>query len=568
MEELILNRYKPIETAGEGGFGKVVVAYDTRVNRRVAIKCIKLNSSIISNFVDEAGEHWQENVPGLTEARTAAMVHDSNIVTVYDFELQDDCAYIIMEYVEGMTLTQFLYQYGDELTLDMVTTIISGIVHAVTAGHSENVLHLDIKPDNILIDSKGKVKVTDFGLATLADEFGYGTADAGTIGYMPPEQMRQLGLDARCDEWSLACIIYEMLTGNNPFNSDTIPGSINKIYDSELALPSHFWDDLDEGIDDVLFKALQPEVDKRYNTVADFSEDLMPYLASEKAGKRQIAALFKNSANPEYEPKTVEKKKEYITSRSVMVTGRAFSSLSSVILSAIGFNLTPHFAPWMYLFLIAVAGLSAFLPSVGFSLSILILAIPIFLSGNYIVGSILLLATVLWCVFSGIKAVSNSNTTSCFPLFGIIGFAQIAPFISGMFCKPLYSAINTFYGFLLCSILGAGNLVGWNVSDISCPLTIFLKIELWIWGVSWVLSSLLVSFTFETKSSLIKVFGIAGGLVVLLFGICFSNFVSSGFVSWQPQGWEILPTVLAAIVSGIAAVLLPNRGSKLTPRDS
>lgn len=128
------------------------------------------------------------------------MIQDSNIVTVHDFEVDNGFAYIIMEYVEGITLSQFLDQYGDEMTLDMLTCIFNGVAHALEVAHANNVLHLDIKPDNVLIDKKGKVKVTDFGLATLADEYGQGRANAGTIGYMPPEQMRRLALDTRTDQ--------------------------------------------------------------------------------------------------------------------------------------------------------------------------------------------------------------------------------------------------------------------------------------------------------------------------------------------------------------------------------
>lgn len=166
------------------------------------------------------------------------MISDANIVTVHDFELEGNNAYIIMEYVEGLTLTQFLNEYSDKMTLDMLTCIFSGISHALEVAHSENVLHLDIKPDNVLIDTKGKVKVTDFGLATLADEFGYGTANAGTIGYMPPEQMRRQALDARSDEWALASITYEMLCGVNPFDAKDVQGSLKKTEDAKLTVPS------------------------------------------------------------------------------------------------------------------------------------------------------------------------------------------------------------------------------------------------------------------------------------------------------------------------------------------
>ena len=337
--QLILNRYKPLAKAGVGGFGTVQVAWDTRIQRKVAIKCIPLSEAELLRAAlpgadaldispDEHGESsagsqsfgvtgahtagsaassataidpadvppWEDlpeeagfagvedagvpdgsdasaepasaparevgprfagfdsadppsadsfpnqllpgqsvsltnavdpasrplvrtlsRIPGLDEARTAAMLSDPSIVAVYDFEIQDSTAYLIMEYVEGMTLTELLRDHDDRLTLDVVAAVFEAVAHALEVAHENGVLHLDIKPDNILINASGQVKVTDFGLATLADAQGFGVAGGGTIGYMPLEQMRQENLDARCDEWALASVTYEMLAGENPF---------------------------------------------------------------------------------------------------------------------------------------------------------------------------------------------------------------------------------------------------------------------------------------------------------------------------------------------------------------
>ena len=263
------------------------------MRRKVAIKQIPLPEAVTTQ-VDEAGEHWQDNIPGLSEARTAAMIQDANIVTVHDFEIENNNAYIIMEYVEGLTLTQFLHEYSDDMTLDMLTCIFNGVAHAIEVAHAENVLHLDIKPDNVLIDSKGKVKVTDFGLATLADEFGYGTANAGTIGYMPPEQMRKLALDVRTDEWSLACITYEMLCGQNPFDAKDIQTSLKKTQDSKLVVPSSCWEDIPVEIDNAIFMALSPDPNDRFDTVSEFHEEMSEHLSNPRAGQKQLSALFRD----------------------------------------------------------------------------------------------------------------------------------------------------------------------------------------------------------------------------------------------------------------------------------
>ena len=214
-KQLILDRYRPMSEAGAGGFATVQVAWDTQMRRKVAIKCIELPSASPDSLSrvapaeqPKAARHarvegdaapsaptqvvrledippWEDvpedlgssdefasDIPGLAEARAIAQFSDANIVTVYNFEVKDSMAYLIMEYVEGTTLERFLREHDDDLTLDVVAHVFSSIAHALEVAHSHNVLHLDIKPANVLINRQGEVKVTDFGLATLADANG------------------------------------------------------------------------------------------------------------------------------------------------------------------------------------------------------------------------------------------------------------------------------------------------------------------------------------------------------------------------------------------------------------
>lgn len=231
------------------------------------------------------------HVPGLDEARTAAKLSDSRIVTVYDFEVRDRTAYLIMEYIEGITLTDLLADYEDFLTLDMVTGVFDAVAGALTVAHKAGVLHLDIKPDNIIINKDGQAKVTDFGLATLADASGAGTTGGGTIGYMPLEQMRREHLDARTDEWSLAAVAYEMLTGDNPFRASTLKEAEQAILEAEMVLPSLCWGTIDSQIDDVVFYALDPDREERYANVKDFAEEMDKFLGDEEKGRGELALV-------------------------------------------------------------------------------------------------------------------------------------------------------------------------------------------------------------------------------------------------------------------------------------
>lgn len=494
MADLILNRYKAMEEAGKGGFGTVIVAWDTRMRRKVAIKKIALPQNATKE-VDEAGEHWEDNIPGLKEARTAAMIQDANIVTVHDFEVEGEFAYIIMEYVEGLTLTQFLREYSDLMTLDMLTCIFNGVAHALEVAHAENVLHLDIKPDNVLIDSKGKVKVTDFGLATLADEFGYGTANAGTIGYMPPEQMRKQALDVRTDEWALACITYEMLCGQNPFDAKDLQTSLAKTQDAKLLLPSTCWEDLPSEIDDAMFMALSPKPEDRFDTVSEFREEMSDYLSNPRAGQKQLSAIFRDRDIDEIDEVEVSQKSRILegltNNTGQTILGRAYAAIATVPLALVSvLNIdffgaaTPNLAG--IIAIVVIIGAAIAWPCIGLGLGALALALALMLSGNIIVGIVLVLASIGWGAYALKKSLNNSsasrnandqqtfttshialaNTASAFPLFGSFGFAQAAPFLAGLFCDIKDALINTAYGFLLCLMLaglGSHSLVGWEL---------------------------------------------------------------------------------------------------------
>lgn len=230
------------------------------------------------------------HIPGLKEARTIAQLNDANIVTVYDCELHGTTVYIIMEYIEGKTLAQLMNELKDDIDLDIIAAIFTSVAHALDVAHTAHVLHLDIKPENVVINKKGIVKVTDFGLSTLVDATGHGTAGGGTIGYMPLEQMRQQKLDERTDEWALASLTYEMLSGVNPFFADDLKAAEVAIEDAELVLPSLCWESLDPRVDDIMFAALHGDVDERYDTVAEFAEELTPYLGDVAEGTRVLAA--------------------------------------------------------------------------------------------------------------------------------------------------------------------------------------------------------------------------------------------------------------------------------------
>ena len=212
-EETLLGRYRVLARRGAGGFGTVCTCWDTRLQRRVAIKRIPLLTSD-----DVSGASASTADEALAEARTACLLAHPNIVTVYDFETDGTHAYLVMEYVDGLNLAELLARVEDGvLTHEECAHVLRSVAAALTYAHENGVLHLDIKPTNIMIDRQGTVKLADFGMATLASAAGYGGARGGTVGYMPPEQIQGLLVDERTDVFSLAVVTWQALTGRSPF---------------------------------------------------------------------------------------------------------------------------------------------------------------------------------------------------------------------------------------------------------------------------------------------------------------------------------------------------------------
>ena len=177
---LLDDRYEILEIIGTGGMAVVYKARDHRLNRLVAVKILK----------DEFARDEEFRRRFRAEGEAVAMLSHPNIVQVIDFTHDTAYAYLVMEYVDGMSLAEFLHRVdGHSLTFDEAAAIADALGQALTFAHSNGVLHLDIKPANVLIDPSVNVKLTDFGMARLSSAGGFGGSRGGTIGYMPPEQL-------------------------------------------------------------------------------------------------------------------------------------------------------------------------------------------------------------------------------------------------------------------------------------------------------------------------------------------------------------------------------------------
>lgn len=580
MSDLILERYRPIFEAGSGGFGSVIVAWDTRIQRRVAIKCMELEDI----FDEPAGDLGDalvadaRTLPGLEEARTAAKLNDSHIVSVYDFEVQDNTAYLILEYIEGISLGDLMAEYPDYITADIVAAVFASIAKALEVAHGNRVLHLDIKPDNVLINRQGQVKVVDFGLARLAGEAGFGAATGGTIGYMPPEQMRQEDLDVRCDEWALASLTYEMIAGENPFMASSLSRAEDKIYDAELVIPSLCLNGLDESIDDIMFCALAPDREQRYDTVADFAHEMKPCLGDARRGKKDLARIVGHAQDEGFEDETSEGEPSDviggISPRWKMVFMRLWSVINVALIGyvAVGsFEPIPGWSsPIAWGVMASLCVLSAVIPSVGALIALEFLGVVLMSHDAWISGFVVMVASFAWWFFVGRKGMAQSDTALSGVLFGSFGLAPIAPLLCGYFLRLKDACINAAFVGLLAVVLGglgSKSLVGWNVfqygairmwSDINADTLVMLQ----DWGVvillaTWILAALIVSLGCLRRNRLLACCGIVAATALMMGAL----FVGSSLQQVDfPGVFTVLPTVLAGIVMVVLAAFgVPER---------
>ena len=578
-EDLILNRYRPLAEAGTGGYGTVIVAWDPRIQRRVAIKEMQVDPELIPAPTEDGIAYSIGDIPGLEEARTAALLSDPHIVGVLDFEIKENIAYLIMEYVDGCTLTQLMHDYPDEMTLEIIGAVFQSVAHALQVAHENQVLHLDIKPDNVLINRQGEVKVTDFGLATLSSSEGFDHAAGGTIGYMPPEQMNLEPLDVRCDEWALAALTYEMITQSNPFFAPDLDTAKKVINGAELVLPHLCMEGLDPQADDVIFYALDPDREERYANVADFAEELQPFLGNPKTGKRQLAALV-GSANEDVVDATTPPASVSALDRTDPRGGRILMRLWSVVnaglLGAVGLScLTPWIGSvqelpfWGALAVIVLA--AAIIPHVGALFAAATFGLALIAQGAYLAGAVLLAAACLWWWFAGRRGTEQACTTlSVIPL-GALGLGAVTPMLCGYFLKMKDAAISAAFATLLALAMAGSStttLVNWS------PLTLWNSAELattnslafeairgiattpglWIEGASWIIAAATMA-AFCSRSN--RALGFIGALLagaILLLATFASVWLDSGGTTIMPNLFDFARAVVPLVVGGVLSI--------------
>jgi serine/threonine-protein kinase len=275
-----IGRYKIVRELGRGAMGVVYHAIDPNIGRPVAIKTIHFGA----NRKPEEIERMRERL--FREARSAGMLSHPGIVTIYDVEQQGDLAYIAMEYVDGPTLDQVLSE-PEPLEGGRLFGILGQTAVALDYAHSKGIVHRDIKPANIMISEDGTSKIADFGIAKIAaaENLTMTGSIVGTPHYMSPEQVQGQPVDGRSDQFSLAVIAYEMLTGEKPYTGEHLTTVVYKIVAEEPVLPHRLNPSLSTGIENVLRKALSKKPDARYRNCQEFIDSLEKACSTSKGWK-------------------------------------------------------------------------------------------------------------------------------------------------------------------------------------------------------------------------------------------------------------------------------------------
>ena len=293
LAQLLGDRYTPLSRLGEGTFGEVVRARDSVLGREIAVKRIRLEAFGAPAQLEEVKTRF------LREAQVAAQLHHPNIVTTHDIITKAGSSCIVMELVVGQDLQSLLEERG-RLRLDETLDILGQVAAALDHAHDNGVIHRDIKPANIMIESAGRVKVMDFGIAKM-EQGGSRTSTGlimGTPSYMSPEQARGAKIDRRADVFSLGCVLYECLSGTKAFHDESLTAILLKVV-AEPPPPIDFEAlGLPRALDGVLKRAIAKEASLRFASAGELMEAARQAARGVEAPPRPVSPTGTLVASP------------------------------------------------------------------------------------------------------------------------------------------------------------------------------------------------------------------------------------------------------------------------------
>ena len=319
----INDRYQIIRTIGEGGMANVYLAYDTILDRNVAVKILRGDLANDEKFV----RRFQR------EAISASSLNHPNIVEMYDVGEDDGKYFIVMEYLEGQTLKSLIKKRG-HLTLAEVIDIMLQLTSGIACAHDSYIIHRDIKPQNVLILEDGTVKITDFGIAMAlnSNELTQTNSVMGSVHYLPPEQANGSGATIKSDIYSLGILMYELLTGKLPFKGENAVEIAIKQMRDPIPSVCEFNPEIPQSVENVILKAAAKNPKNRYENALEMHEDLETVLDKSRQDEKKYVYPYPEQ---EIEEETItrskkqenlrsekqEKQKEKKENNALMITG-------------------------------------------------------------------------------------------------------------------------------------------------------------------------------------------------------------------------------------------------------
>lgn len=280
-------RYEILSLIGGGGMSHVYLAHDMILSRDVAMKILRYDFS----NEEELHRRFQR------EALSATSLTHPNIVSVYDVGEDGDMHYIVMEYVKGKTLKQYIQEFSP-LSPAKSVQIMKQLTSAISHAHENGIIHRDIKPQNILMDAEGNVKITDFGIATTLNATSYTQTNSvmGTVHYLSPEQARGGAATEKSDIYSLGIVLYELLTGELPFSGESAVSIALKHLQSETPSVRAFDASIPQALENVVLKATAKDANHRYASMTEMEEDLQTCLSSVRVNEPKFTLPIDDEA--------------------------------------------------------------------------------------------------------------------------------------------------------------------------------------------------------------------------------------------------------------------------------
>lgn len=296
----INDRYQIVRMIGEGGMANVYLAYDTILDRNVAVKILRGDLSGDEKFV----RRFQR------EAISASSLSHPNIVEMYDVGEDDGKYFIVMEYVDGKTLKSLVKKRG-ALTLPEVMDIMKQLTSAIACAHDSYIIHRDIKPQNVMILEDGRVKITDFGIAMALNshELTQTNSVMGSVHYLPPEQANGTGSTIKSDIYSLGILMYELLTGKLPFKGENAVEIAIKQMKEPIPSVRNLNPEIPQSVENIILKACAKNPKNRYENIGEMNDDVVHALDPEHAYDEKVIYAYPEQENEEVKQTKVTRSK-------------------------------------------------------------------------------------------------------------------------------------------------------------------------------------------------------------------------------------------------------------------